>query len=1121
MTKIAIVDLIGLTYDPTTLDKFGLGGSESAVIYMARELKRVGFDVTVFNNCIDSRAKEGVYDGVTYIDNQRLHHPNDYTCDVLIVSRTVVPFLPEKYWKDVNYEPKVFQQLRNSAKKKILWLHDTFCSGDHLLEELIMNGDIDEVFTLSDFHTTYFANSNHGRRRNFEVLKNKIFMTRNGIKRHIKDVDIYKKDKNLFVYNASITKGMLPLVENIWPLVKKQIPEAKLKVIGGYYRFRDGAPPDAQEETWHRLIARPEMKQLDIEFTGVIPQTQIAAILAEASFMIFPGAFPETFGISSLESLAYNTPLITTRFGALEETAVDMACYKIDYAIEPNNLFPDINKDHQVKKFVDLVVAAYRSPYLHAQKMQYCNIVHDICEWDTVALQWKQHIYKILGLYLPVEDYKKVSYINQKVHEVYTRRYSNPEEWRPVYNYPQQHISIVSPFYNASSYIADCILSVASQDYENYTHHLIDDASTDDSFEIAKNTINSLPENIRKKFKLIKNGDNRGAVANQVLTIVSCADDDIIMLLDGDDKLINDNTIFQYYNSTYDGSTEFTYGSMWSMVDSIPLIAQPYPEHIKVNKEYRKHLFAWNMPYTHLRTFKKYLINSVKMSKFQDEYGKWFRAGGDTAIFYNLIEQADPLKVKALPKIVYNYNDRNPLNDYKINGYEQTKTAQRVLKTSSPEIIPTQNMTPVHKKKVLLAIPTAKYIESETFKSIFDLEVPDDIELTFQYFYGYNIDQVRNLIAHWAIHYDYLFSVDSDIVLPKDCLMKMYHHNVDMVSGIYIQRKPNEEILEIYRKNGQGGVSNIPLVHLLPQGLHEIDGCGFGCVLVKSEVIRKVGYPQFVYKSALDHSQTISEDIDFCRKAKNKGARIFVDSSIICEHIGSTKYLPAALDSEKQKQRYLNELRTSNIFPTEHVNYLQSLKRQGKEPKVIYDIGSCILHWTDVAKNIWKNSDIVLFDAFSSAEFLYKESGLKYHVGVLSDSSHKEVKFYENFFSPGGNSYYKQNGEVIPDSAHFFTEEHAVLKTTRSLDDVVKYNNFPLPDLIKMDIQGAELDVLKGAQYTLQNCKDVILELQHTEYNKGAPQKDEVIEYMKSIGFHFVKSFAMTPYDGDYHFTRK
>ena len=59
-------------------------------------------------------------------------------------------------------------------------------------------------------------------------------------------------------------------------------------------------------------------------------------------------------------------------------------------------------------------------------------------------------------------------------------------------------------------------------------------------------------------------------------------------------------------------------------------------------------------------------------------------------------------------------------------------------------------------KTILIAIPTNKYIEPETFKAIYDLEIPEGYTTTFQYFYGYQVDQIRNLIANWAVKYDYL-----------------------------------------------------------------------------------------------------------------------------------------------------------------------------------------------------------------------------------------------------------------------------------------------------------------------------------------------------------------------------
>ena len=245
--SIAILDLIGLVYDGSTLSKKGLGGSESAVILMSRELANVGFDVTVFNACNVDDAKPGVYDGVTYRPIESLTSNENY--DIMVVSRTVVPFVPEHEYEAFNtatrHPCKLFEGIRKNAKYKILWMHDTFCNGDHAVEGLVVSGYIDKIFTLSDFHTTYIAGCDHGgNRRNYEVLKNKIFQTRNGMVKYFDEVDIPAKDKNLFVYNASLTKGMIPLIDHIWPRIKQHIPDAKLKVIGGFYQFRSDAPLD-------------------------------------------------------------------------------------------------------------------------------------------------------------------------------------------------------------------------------------------------------------------------------------------------------------------------------------------------------------------------------------------------------------------------------------------------------------------------------------------------------------------------------------------------------------------------------------------------------------------------------------------------------------------------------------------------------------------------------------------------------------------------------------------------------------------------------------------------------------------------------------------------------------
>ncbi len=672
--KIAFIDTLGLTYDGSTLTKRGLGGSESAVIRMARELYNVGFDVTVYNDCQSDDSMPGTYDGVMYVPvdqaTKPLYQITD-AYDVCIVSRSIKPYLE-------NYPVAI------SAKHKVLWMHDTFCEGDNDIEDLILQGRIDEIFTLSDWHTAYITHADHGKRRNFDILKNHIFQTRNGIGNMNPGwIDVREKDPDLFVFNASVTKGMVPLVKDIWPRVKQLLPNAKLKVVGGYYRFRSDHGPDQQELDWRQMVE----EHPEIDFTGVISQQEISDILRKASYMIYPAGFPETFGISTLEALAHNVPLITCRFGALEETAIDIASYKIPYPVEPNWALPWLNRDNQVNIFVDTVIQAYNNKYLHQQKMYACNQVKDICTWDTVALQWKQHLYKKTGRFLPVDEYRKVKRINAKVRKVFGRRFLNQEELvedkQPLFN----QITVVTPVYNAENYIDRCILSVAQQDYNNYKMIIIDDCSTDNTVQVARDTIKSLPKDIQRNFKIVENDVNRGALYNQVS--VAEANSGIIMLLDGDDWLVNDPTIFDLYNNVYNDGAEFTYGSCWSICDNIPLLAQEYPPEIREAKQYRQYKFNWNMPYTHLRTFKADLlmghIHEHGYWAFKDPLTfDWLKAGGDTALFYALIEYADADKVVCIPEVVYNYNDANPLNDYKVNSDEQTKTANIVLAQQTP-----------------------------------------------------------------------------------------------------------------------------------------------------------------------------------------------------------------------------------------------------------------------------------------------------------------------------------------------------------------------------------------------------------------------------------------------------
>jgi hypothetical protein len=70
-----------------------------------------------------------------------------------------------------------------------------------------------------------------------------------------------------------------------------------------------------------------------------------------------------------------------------------------------------------------------------------------------------------------------------------------------------------------------------------------------------------------------------------------------------------------------------------------------------------------------------------------------------------------------------------------------------------------------------------------------------------------------------------------------------------------------------------------------------------------------------------------------------------------------------------------------------------------------------------------------------------------------------------------------------------------------TVDEVLKRKDIIKADFIKLDVQGFELEVLKGASKTLESAEVVLMEVSLIEINKGAPLINEVMQFMVSRGF--------------------
>ena len=85
-----------------------------------------------------------------------------------------------------------------------------------------------------------------------------------------------------------------------------------------------------------------------------------------------------------------------------------------------------------------------------------------------------------------------------------------------------------------------------------------------------------------------------------------------------------------------------------------------------------------------------------------------------------------------------------------------------------------------------------------------------------------------------------------------------------------------------------------------------------------------------------------------------------------------------------------------------------------------------------------------------------------------------------------------------------------------TLDQICKAKNTAGPYLIKVDVQGAELSVMDGAEYILQETEIIILEVSLFKTMSTNPEIHDVLGYMKKKGFvtYDIFDFRYRPLDG-------
>lgn len=223
-------------------------------------------------------------------------------------------------------------------------------------------------------------------------------------------------------------------------------------------------------------------------------------------------------------------------------------------------------------------------------------------------------------------------------------------------------IHILIPVYNGERWIKRCVETAAMQQHDNFDVTVIDDASTDDTYNI----VHGVAQEGRGSITIHRNQKNQKCPRNiyEAVKRSNWGKQDIIFLLDGDDWLPH-SWVLKEINKAYTPDIWMTYGNF----TSVPPVAgqtkaEPYPADYIKTRAYRQYN---RICFNHPITFRKKLFDKIHPDDLKDNRGKWLTAGYDQAIMFPLLELATDYDGTAhfryLSESLYVYNSINPQSD--------------------------------------------------------------------------------------------------------------------------------------------------------------------------------------------------------------------------------------------------------------------------------------------------------------------------------------------------------------------------------------------------------------------------------------------------------------------------
>ena len=235
----------------------------------------------------------------------------------------------------------------------------------------------------------------------------------------------------------------------------------------------------------------------------------------------------------------------------------------------------------------------------------------------------------------------------------------------------------IIPSYNNSKYYKKNLDSVFSQTYPFWRVIYIDDASTDNTYELVYKYM--IEHNFENKMTIIKNETRNYQTYSRYIGYNMCQDDEICCMLDGDDWLFDESVLTKLNKSYIDMNLLISYGQFYYFYNNeISTLSGTY-EYSKDEIKYNIYRNKWVTQ--HLRTCEASLLKTIPQSYLQID-NTWLKCCSDMAEMYWVLELSNGRhKNVGYPTYIYN-KDASLMNEnsyYNTNNIEWNNYRKKVI----------------------------------------------------------------------------------------------------------------------------------------------------------------------------------------------------------------------------------------------------------------------------------------------------------------------------------------------------------------------------------------------------------------------------------------------------------